>query len=443
IYRIHERQSAACPNNTSNTYTALIGLSFDLYCGQYLLSETLPGGASIQDDMQACMEQCSTYSAFDNPCYGVSYAIDTGNCQLKDQSKAPFGNLTFNTTANSAIANPAQLITPNATCPFSPYSYQYTTKGMEFEILCNLDLPHGDYHPENVDYWPYHAGTLEECMELCANSRPLCVGIAWDLSTGYGNCYPKSSLPGTPYAHSNGYVTHSAIWRNDELNISCPVTATYTAGNDGKSFEVGCNSGRLGGSNTSYHDDSLDGCIGTCATNSSQDCLGIIYDGSLQDGWENCYLLNVTGKPTSVANSTFALFSPSDKDTNSTSAPLIPSPSLKGTSKAWVSAPVVGGILVTVLLTGLFFWWLRKRSAKATNRSAPGVSGYGPFEQSQSPYKDTHTPYELYVPPQELHGQGIDAAELPPNLAPHELGSSPDRSANKQPTAPSMIFKKL
>ena len=59
---------------------------------------------------------------------------------------------------------------------------------------------------------------------------------------------------------------------------------------NGKTFEISCNSGRLEGSNTSYHDNNLDGCISTCATNSSQNCLGVVYDGSLQGGYSNRYL---------------------------------------------------------------------------------------------------------------------------------------------------------
>ena len=259
------------------------------------------------------MEDCSTYRP---RCYGVSYDTDTGDCQFKDRSDVSPAELTSDDNANSAIARITQLTSPsNTSCPLDSNSYQYTTDGMRFEILCNLDLAYGDYRPSNVNYWPYHADSLQECMDLCSTSRPLCVGVSWnpDMEAGYANCYPKSSQMGIPETPKS-FVTHSAKWRDDGYNISCPTGKTYSISNYNKSFEISCNSGRLRGSNTSYHDTSLDGCINTCATNSSQNCLGVVYDGSLQGGFSNCCILNATGEPTSIANSTFALFTPSAKD---------------------------------------------------------------------------------------------------------------------------------
>ena len=252
-------------------------------------------------------------------------------------------------------------------------------------------------------------------MKLCSISHPLCVGVSWnpDMGDGFANCYLKNSQVGTPSEYKN-FVTHSALWRNDKLNVSCPADTTNPSSitNQGKSFEISCNSGRLGGSNTSYHDTSFNGCVSTCATNSSHNCLGVVYDGSLQGGFSNCYLLNATGEPTSIANSTFALYTPS-KD-NITAPPPPPSHS---SSKAWIAGPVIGAVAIIALLVGFLLWRRRKRSPEAENIST--VYASTDYKQlGQSPYRST--------PLHELPDPRNNIPELAPNLKPsfgHELDS--------------------
>ena len=370
------------------------------------------------------MEDCSTYRP---RCYGVSYDTDTGDCQFKDRDDVSPAEFSSDDNANSAIARITQLTSPsNTSCPFDPNSYQYTTEGMRFEILCNLDMPFGDYRPSNVNYWPYHADSLQECMDLCSTSRPLCEGVSWNpgMEAGFANCYPKSSQEGTPEA-SNGYVTHSAIWRDDGFNVSCPTVKTYSASNDNKSFEISCNSGRLGGSNTSYHATSLDGCINTCATNSSQNCLGVVYDGSLQGGFSNCYILNATGEPTSIANSTFALFTPSEKTAAGNGTTSSSPQSSHSSSKAWIVGPTIGAVVIIALLAAFLWWRRRKRSPKAEENVTAyesidykqlGQSPYQPtpFHEMQASHNYTSELASGVEPPhqQQLYDQGGHAHEL-------------------------------
>ena len=441
IFQVQERDivpSKTCPNNTSNVYTTQDGLSFDLYCGHKIVSDSL--GSAPHSNIMACIENCSVYRP---RCYGVSYDTNTGDCEFKDQPDVSPKNITSDSNANSAIAHAAQLASPrNVSCPFSPNSYQYTKQGQQFEILCDLDMPYGDYRPTNVPYAPYHADSLQECMELCSTSQPLCVGVAWnpDLQAGYANCYPKSSQAGTPSAPKK-FTVHSALWRDNGRNVSCPGDTTNPTSIDrnGKNFEISCNSGRLGGSNTSYHDNSFDGCVSTCATNSSQNCLGVVYDGSLQGGYSNCYLLNATGEPTSIANSTYALFTQSES--NSTTTP--PPPSKSSSSKAWIAGPAIGAVLLIAALVGFLLWRRRKRSAKVENLTT--VHDSTDYKQlGQTPYRSnpvdealdtgSYTPYkpdpqhELHelgknapyksTPLHELHDTRGDLVELEPGLKP-------------------------
>ena len=412
----HINPSNTCPNTTSNVFTTLDGLSFDLHCGQNIVSDSL--GSANHSNINACMEHCSTYRPL---CYGVSYATDTGDCEFKDKPEVSLNNLTSDSNANSAIAHAAQLASPrNLSCPFSPNSYQYTTAGQQFEILCNLDMPYGDYLTTNAPY-RHHADSLQECMEFCSTSHPLCVGVAWnpDLQAGYVNCFLKNSQ-GTPSAPKNSTI-HSALSRNAGRNISCPADRIYPTiiDRNGKSFEISCNSGRLGGSNTSYHDNSFDGCISTCATNTSQNCLGVVYDGSLQGGYLNCYLFNATGEPTSIANFTYALFTPSKNNSTTLSE--------SSSSKAWIAGAVIGAVLLIASLVASFLWPRRKRSAMAKNLTTVYDStdynqlGKKPHDTgSHIPYKadSLHELPDKPTPLYELHDTRGDLVELAPGLKP-------------------------
>ena len=422
-FRLQERTiipTSTCPNTTTtNTYTAQDSLSFGLLCGQNLISDSI--GSAPHSNVQACIDQCAVYRP---RCYGVSYDTNTGSCEFKNQSDVFLADLNTDVNFNSAIANATQLKSPtNTTCPFPSNSNQYTKEGMEFEILCNLDMPYGEYHPSNVNYAPYHANTLQDCMEFCAISRPLCVGVSWnpDMEAGFANCYPKNSQDGTPTPPKNN-VVHSALWKNNQLNVSCPANTTYLDSNYGKSFETSCNSGRLGGTNTSYHDANLDGCIDTCASNSSNNCLGVVYDGSLQGGFLNCYLLNATGEPTSIANSTFALFTPSNKSATA--------PSPHRGSRAFIAGPVIGGIAVIALLVGFLLWRRRKRSTKAEG-SVPAYESTDYKKVAQPNYQVGHPLHELHdshnntpkmatdlksPPRHELYDQGTNTPELATDL---------------------------
>jgi hypothetical protein len=207
-------------------------------------------------------------------------------------------------------------------------------------------------------------------MEMCAEAHPLCKGVSWnvDMIAGYGNCYLKNDPSAGEFAPSPGYITHSAEVTSaslQQVNGTCPSNKTYASSN-GKNFAIDCYDGRIGSENfTSVHIANVSQCMETCATNTGQACLGVVFDISMENGWDNCYLLNSTGSPNVGTNATFAQLW-----TNSTSIS-----SHSSSSKAWIAGPVLGAIAVIALILGFFWWWrLRSRSRRAQQQplQSPG-----------------------------------------------------------------------
>jgi hypothetical protein len=381
-----------------------------MYCGKDISLYDLE--TTQETDVIDCMDACSMNRP---PCYGVSFSTINGTCFLKDSS-VTLDNAVAADGFQSALARSSQLSPIDTSCPYLSNSYQTTADGMEFEILCGLDMGgYGDYCPDNDVTCPKHTDTMEECLEYCSISHPLCLGVSWnpDMLAGYPNCYLKNDpSAGTP-APDVGFTTHSALARLPQANISCPTNATYISSNS-KSFELTCNEGRSGSSNfTSYHDANLDGCINTCATSAGQDCVGVVYDASMTEGYENCYLLNSTGVPNTVTNSTFALVSSSKSIPSPTSLPR----SSGSSSKAWIAGPVIGGLLGIVLLIG-FILWRRKRSTRMhqPERSMPSLD-YDAAHQDYGSTQQAKTREKTYL----LH-------QLPDRSSnTHEMGPSHDR----------------
>lgn len=115
---------------------------------------------------------------------------------------------------DSAIANMIQLLPLNETCPYQNNSMAHTSNGLPFQTLCDLDMAgYGDYYPYGQSYLA-HTNTMMECMELCAQSHPLCLGISWNsaMGSGFGNCYLKNTQNGDPSPDSHS-VTHLALVR--------------------------------------------------------------------------------------------------------------------------------------------------------------------------------------------------------------------------------------
>lgn len=403
-----KRDTSTCP---PARYTSRDGLQFQTYCGQNIKGTNLSKHSS--QNITSCMETCS----LNRPrCYGVSFDSNGPTCYLKPDS-ATTGNLTTWKGWTSALANATQLASPaNVSCPYPANSIQTTRSGLEFEVLCNLDrVGEGDYCPPSSVTCPSHADSLEECMDTCAKAHPLCQGVSWnvDMTEGFANCYLKNSLAGTP-SSSVGVKTHSTIARFSSVDDTCPKNLTYISNNN-KNFTISCWDGRTGTTNiTTSHESDIDSCINTCATHQGgQTCVGVSFDNSMDNGFENCYLLNDTGSANEGMNATFA------KLTNTADI------NLGGTShhpwsKAWIAGPVIG-IVLLIALSFLVFFWYRRRAWP--NQPRPqAVAWQQELNQPRSP--------DQYNDPESVNGRTV---EMPNNVAPQEKPAN-EEVAHLMPT---------
>ncbi|EED12318.1 tRNA dihydrouridine synthase (Smm1), putative [Talaromyces stipitatus ATCC 10500] len=274
-----------------------------------------------------------------------------------------------NVNVNSAIANATQMTPYNTACPYQNNSIIESEEGLPFHIICGWDLAgYGDYFPWGLDYRP-HTETMEECMELCAHAHPLCLGVGWnsDLTAGYGNCYLKNSQVGNLVADS--YHTHVALVNLPSIDACSSITVPQQILSNDKTFNVTCFEGRSGSSNiTSVYSANITGCIDECATyNGPESCLGVFYDNSFADGFDNCYLLNATGSANAPFNSTYAELVSDNSNPTSTSTSSASSNSTDGSSsssKAWIAGPVVGVVAAVAFVALGVFWWRKRRSGQ-------------------------------------------------------------------------------
>jgi hypothetical protein len=184
-----------------------------MYCGKDISSYDLV--TTQENDVIDCTYACSMNRP---PCYGVSFSTITGTCFLKNSS-VTLDHMVAADGSQSALARSSQLAPIDTGCPYLSNSYQTTADGMEFEILCGLDMDgYGDYCPDNAATCPKHTDTMEECLEYCSISHPLCLGVSWnpDMVGGYPNCYLKNDpSAGTP----------APLWR-DFLRRTSPAPPT-------------------------------------------------------------------------------------------------------------------------------------------------------------------------------------------------------------------------
>ena len=360
------KRDSTCP---AGNYTAPDGLEFETYCGYDVPNGDLSTSGTQATDVIDCMNSCSTHRPL---CYAVAFDISTGTCYQKNNTVTK-ANLTQAANLNSAIAQASQFSPLSTSCPYANNSIQTSADGAQYQIVCGLDLNGDDYCPQGAPSCPFHADSLEDCMNWCSSSHPLCAGVAYnpDLIAGYANCYPKNNATVQLVAQSD-HVTHTALLQINPPNAPCSGTS-YTSGN-GKIFKLSCNVGRESSDIISYHEDDLNTCLDRCANYTSQACLGVVFDPSLQNGYENCYLKNSTGLPIYNSASSSALLN--SYPGNSTS-PSSSSSSGGSRSKAWIAGPVIGGLAAVALLIALA-WWLRRRSAGRRVKGTPGNSDFGP-----------------------------------------------------------------
>lgn len=388
------KRDNSCP---SGTYTAPNGLQFESFCLQNVPYSDIIN--TTADNMEDCMNQCAAFGN-DNgeTCWGVAYNFETQICFYKNQSilnttpvKQPQTHSAFATNINTD---------PETACPWTNASDHSTPNGMDFEILCDQDMPFDDFcpwfgptstPPRDNGVCPYHADSLEECMELCSQTHPACKAVSYnpDMKEGYGNCYPKSDFSASTYSSSP--ATHMAVaakWPT--LNSSCTNGSLYTTPNN-EQFTVSCNDNRPYNDLIQVHSANLSHCIDSCASYSNSttgDCVAVVFDAVLYSGWQNCWLKSANGvagtltgfhyalKVGNVPTNTNGSSSGNNTSTGSNST------SSGSSSKAWIAGPVVGGIVGIALIGAGILYFFRQNKSKQKLALMP--LGY---EQQDSIYK--------------------------------------------------------
>jgi hypothetical protein len=215
-------------------------------------------------------------------------------------------------------------------------------------------------------------------MNLCSKSHPLCTGVSFnpDMQKGYANCYPKSSYSNSAQTGSGSgqsWITHSAVATVSNITAQCKDGSAITTSNN-IAFTLQCNQNRPGNDLSVYHEESLERCAETCATYTGNTCVGVLFDGKMELGWENCYLKNATGTPAYNSTATFARLTGTgaggDEGGSEGGGSSGSSGSADSTSKPKRHSVLVPVVVVCVLvgvalIAGLAFWWWRRRARRA------------------------------------------------------------------------------
>ena len=113
------------------------------------------------------------------------------------------------------------------------------------------------------------------------------------MSSGYGNCYPKSDVSTSNFraASQRAPTSHLAIVVNrPTLDPDCTDDLVLDSANSTR-FTVSCNDNRSGNDLAQVHAETMGECADACATFNNAtlgECVSAMYDSTLRSGWQNC-----------------------------------------------------------------------------------------------------------------------------------------------------------
>ena len=341
------------------------------------------------------MNWCSIVS---ERCYAAAFDPRQRLCRLYYDSDPIETDSDNGDKFDLAIADASRLEpVEDSACPYPSYSAHTTPKEQSFQIFCDAGTYRygGPFCPDNLLPWacPPHADSLDECLGYCSSAHPLCKGVTWDpeMSISFGNCLLLSDPANSSMVPETGdVVVHSALVLSNftsEVSSECSDDDVYTSTN-GLNFNATCFQTRAGAENyTATHKRSLTDCMETCS-DSNESCLGVLFDMSMEAGFENCYLLNATGGSSKAGggNITFARAidrspassTPGDSSSSSGSAGDDKTGKANDTgddrSKAWIAGPVVGAVVLLVALVAGILWWRRRKGRVYSYSARPEIA---------------------------------------------------------------------
>jgi hypothetical protein len=271
----------------------------------------------------------------------------------------------------------------DTTCPYTDMAQIKTNNNMPATVYCGIDLVGSDYCPNGNGTCHNHVTSLEQCLEICSQSHPLCWGASFDptLITGWGNCYLKGqSIAEEQFTVTgpdntevyHGAILHSAVVEGKngtDIAVNCSDRAEVNT--IGETFVTVCNSDQSGNDLWSYHEDTLEACVSKCANWSSTggECVAVTYDAQVLNGWENCYLKYATGVTVTATNRTLAVAKSVEQANSGGSGG-------SSGSKAWIAGVVVGVVAPLCGLVGIFLWLRRRKRMNRADSNDVAKDGY-------------------------------------------------------------------
>lgn len=394
--------------------------------------------------MSGCMEYCSRFWGSGEGCFGVVWRESDGSCWMRNSTTSRLSNnktiytktLEDEDGIHSALVDLNQMKPLDTDCP-APDKSRHNLEGVDgisYTVQCNKDIggaydTHWSYeYHDNPFQAYYHASSLDDCVQKCVGEHPLCRGVVYvpGLQGGYANCWPKTGYP-SPLLAVNPQlkVTHSALIDSITTpDTECNKNDTYTSTkDDSKNFAVHCGQTNQGTNMTMVHTQNFTSCMETCAGN-KQGCVGVVYDSTLQGGYNNCYLQNTSSVFNDVGSSMYAVLTgakPKQSDSGSGSGSGSGSNNNGNNnndkdkdsgSKAWIAGAVIGPILGLALIGAAIFFF---RRSKARGAPAAGVSEADDGAIKHNPYVNSSGsggPAPAYAP----------VPQYSPHAAPSELG---------------------
>jgi hypothetical protein len=391
--------------------------------------------------MTDCMEHCSRYMGNGEGCFGIVFVESAGDCWIRNSTTGT-ANLVKKDGHYSALVIDGQMKGYDTKCPGDDASIHSIpgVDGLQYTLNCNKVVSGFDQcssgYPKPCLESPYlgffHTKTLDECLAICIDQRPLCNAVSWspDLKIGFANCFPKSGFPEsglTAPGAKNGVMHSATITRIDPINRECPASKTYMSTAQKKTFDIHCGQVSTGTNMTFLHSQNLTSCMDTCAK-SDKNCIGVVFDSSLSGGFKNCIHQNTSNVVADSAIATFASLSSSLSTSSST-----PDSSSSEPSKAWIAGPVIGGIAAVALLAFLLFWWRRRKAQRAVGQPVEKDS----HEFSQYGTAPAYSPGGANMP----HAQYYDAAPSHGSPAvPTEMGGR-DHLASELPASTKYVYE--
>ncbi|KAL1594368.1 hypothetical protein SLS60_010128 [Paraconiothyrium brasiliense] len=401
------------------------------------------------DTMTGCMEYCSRFWGSGEGCFGVVFRESDSQCWMRNSTTSRLSsNKTVYATlpladedgTHSALVDLNQMKPLDTDCPATDKSHHNLDgyDGISYTVQCNKDIggtydTHWSYeYHDNPFQAYYHATSLEDCLKDCVNEHPLCRGVVYipGLQGGYANCWPKTGFPSTLSASNTQLkITHSAtIDSITTPDTECNKNDTYTSTqDDSKNFAVHCGQTNQGTNMTMVHSLNFTSCMEECASNKNG-CVGVVYDSTLQGGFNNCYLQNTSSVFNDVATSMYGVLSgakpkssgssSSNGSNGSSGGSNNDGDSSSGGSKAWIAGAVIGPIVGLALIGAAIFFLRRRKASSAPAGNIPeaddGAAKHNPYlNNGPAPAYAQIPQYSPGAAPSELGGgQGHQMVEM-------------------------------